>query len=122
MLTSEKKSLITRTDRGLSIVGTRITLYDVMDYFPRYPVQFIRDLFDLTEEQIMSAIDYIQMHSVEVANEYQQVVQDAQELQQYYDEKNRDLIARISTQPMKPGQEAIYAKLNAEKMKFGMAA
>lgn len=29
---SNKQSAIIRTERGLTIAGTRITLYDVMDY------------------------------------------------------------------------------------------
>ena len=34
-----------------------------------------------------------------------------------YEEKNRDLIARIAAQPPKPGEEAIRAKLQAAKAK-----
>ena len=35
---------IIRTERGLSIAGTRITLYDVMDYLKaQYPRKFIHD-------------------------------------------------------------------------------
>ncbi len=50
------KAGIIRTERGLTIAGTRITLYDVMDYVTaQYPVKFIRSLFDLTEEQIDAA-------------------------------------------------------------------
>jgi hypothetical protein len=30
--TSDGKAAIIRTERGLTIAGTRITLYDVMDY------------------------------------------------------------------------------------------
>jgi hypothetical protein len=38
---------IVRTDRGLTIAGTRITLCDVMDYYvANYPTRFIGFLFD----------------------------------------------------------------------------
>ena len=45
------------------------------------------------------------------------VLKEAEELRLYYEEKNRDLIARIAAQPPKPGQEAIRAKLQAAKAK-----
>ena len=48
---------IIRTERGLTIAGTRITLYDVMDYVTaQYPPKFIRGLFDLTEGQRRSGL------------------------------------------------------------------
>lgn len=57
---SNRQSAIIRTERGLTIAGTRITLYDVMDYVTaQYPPKFIRSLFDLTEEQINTALVYI---------------------------------------------------------------
>jgi len=58
---------IIRTERGLTIEGTRITLYDVMDYVTaQYPPKFIRSLFNLTEEQINAALAYIQTNRAEV--------------------------------------------------------
>ena len=43
------QATIVRTERGLSISGTRITLYDVMDYVSAgYPAHFIRGLFNLS--------------------------------------------------------------------------
>lgn len=66
---------IIRTERGLTISGTRITLYDVMDYVTaQYPPKFIRALFDLTEEQINAALSYIAANRPEVEAEYQLVV------------------------------------------------
>jgi Protein of unknown function (DUF433) len=59
-LASKGKAHIIRTDRGLAIAGTRITLYDVMDYaIAQYPPKFIRGLFELTEEQLDAALAYI---------------------------------------------------------------
>ena len=68
---SNKKSKIIRTERGLTISNTRITLYDVMDYLKeKYPPKFIRSLFDLSEEQINTALDYIAENSEQVEAEY----------------------------------------------------
>nr|WP_223807471.1 hypothetical protein [Pseudanabaena sp. UWO311] len=46
MTAIQDKSDIVRTERGLSINGTRITLYDLMDYIHAgYPVKLIRNYF-----------------------------------------------------------------------------
>jgi uncharacterized protein (DUF433 family) len=117
-LGANKKSSIIHTERGLTIAGTRITLYDVMDYVTaQYPPKFIRGLFDLTDEQINAALAYIETNRAEVEVEYQQILKEAEELRQYYEEQNRELVARIATQPPKPGTEAAWEKLRAAKAK-----
>lgn len=116
---SNDQSAIIRTERGLTIAGTRITLYDVMDYVTaQYPPNFIRAMLCLTDEQIDAALSYIQTHRVAVEAEYQTVLQEAEELRQYWEEQNRELFAKIAAQPPKPGTEAIRAKLQAAKAKF----
>ncbi|MBW4579705.1 MAG: DUF433 domain-containing protein [Tildeniella nuda ZEHNDER 1965/U140] len=115
---SNEPTLIIRTERGLTIAGTRITLYDVMDYATAgYPPKFIQGLFDLTHEQINAALAYIEVNRVEVEAEYQQVLKEAEALQQYYEEQNRERVARIAEQPPKPGTEAAWEKLRAAKAK-----
>lgn len=90
-----------------------------MDYVTaQYPPKFIRGLFDLTEQQINGALAYIEENRAAVEAEYQIVIKEAEELRLYYEEKNRDLIARIAAGPPKPGQEAIRAKLQAAKAKL----
>ena len=95
---SGKPASIIRTERGLTISGTRITLYDVMDYvIDQYPPKFIRGLFNLTDEQINVALHYIEANRAEVEAEYQTVLKETEELQQYYEAQNRELIARLAT-------------------------
>ena len=109
---------VIRTERGLTVAGTRITLYDVMDYVTaQYPPKFIRGLFNLTDEQINAALNYIEENRAEVEAEYQIVLKEAEELREYYEERNRDLIARLSLKPPKPGMEAAWEKLQAQKAK-----
>ncbi|MGF1482577.1 MAG: DUF433 domain-containing protein [Cyanophyceae cyanobacterium] len=118
-LASNEQAAIIRTERGLTIAGTRITLYDVMDYVTaQYPPKFIQGLFELTEEQINAALAYIKANRATVEAEYHTVLKEAEELQQYYEERNRALITRLAAQPPKPGQEAVRAKLQAAKAKF----
>lgn len=122
-LASNGQPTIIRTERGLTISGTRITLYDVMDYVTeQYPPKFIRAMLSLTDEQAIAALSYINAHRAEVEAEYQTVLQEAEELRQYYEERNRDLIARIAAKPPRPGTEAIRAKLQAERAKLESSA
>ncbi|MBE9062707.1 DUF433 domain-containing protein [cf. Phormidesmis sp. LEGE 11477] len=113
---ANEQSLIIRTERGLTISGTRITLYDVMDYVTaQYPPKFIRAMLDLTNEQMSSALSYIEAHRMEIEAEYKLVLKESEELRQYYEEQNRERIACIAAKPPKPGTEAIRAKLQARR-------
>lgn len=107
---------VIRTERGLSIAGARITLYDVMDYLEAdWPPSLIRQWLDLTEQQMADVMLYIEEHRAEVEAEYQQVLAYATEVRQYWDERNRDRFARIAVSPPPPGKEAIWAKIQARK-------
>jgi uncharacterized protein (DUF433 family) len=112
---------IIRTERGLTIAGERITLYDVMDYVSaQYPPKFIGDMLNLTDEQVNAALSYIEANRTEVEAEYLTVLREAEEIRQYWEERNRERFAQIKALPPKPGQEAIRAKLQAWKEKLGM--
>ena len=120
---SNGQASIIRTERGLTISGTRITLYDVMDYLvAQYPTPFIRDLFDLSEQQISAALAYIEANPIAVEAEYQKVLQDTEELRLYYEEQNRERVARIATLPPPVGLEAAWEKLQASKARHQLQA
>jgi uncharacterized protein (DUF433 family) len=111
---------VIRTERGLTIAGTRITLYDVMDYITAdWPPKLIRDRLNLTNQQITDVLDYIVAHRAEVEADYQEVLQDAQANRQYWEERNRERLAQIAALPPKPGQEALREKLRAWKERIG---
>ncbi|MEM1172411.1 MAG: DUF433 domain-containing protein [Cyanobacteria bacterium P01_H01_bin.35] len=117
---SNQQKAIAITERGLTITGTRITIYDIMDYLTaQYPPQFIRSMLSLTDEQLQAALSYIEAHRPEVEAEYQKVLQEAEALQKYWEAQNSTLFARIATTPPKPGTEAIRAKLQKAKAKLG---
>jgi len=117
-LASNGKAAIIRTERGLTILGTRITLYDVMDFLKsQYPPKLIRDKFNLTDEQINAALSYLEANRTQVEAEYQDVLQTRAEIRHYWQERNREHFARIATMPRKPGQEALWAKLEEQKAK-----
>ena len=60
--------------RGPEIKGTRITVYDVMDYHPKHPAAWIADLFRLPVPHIELAIRYIEEHRTELTPVYQEML------------------------------------------------
>jgi uncharacterized protein (DUF433 family) len=118
---SNTQPIVVRTERGLSIAGTRITLYDVMDYVTAsYPPKLIREKLCLTDEQVNAALAFIAENRALVEAEYQEVLQIAEENRRYWEERNREHFARIAQLPPKPGTEALWAKLRAQKAKHGL--
>jgi hypothetical protein len=85
-----------------------------------YPAKFIRGMLNLTDEQVNAALSYIEANGAEVEAEYQIVLQEAEEIRQYWEERNRSRLVQIKALPPKPGQEALRAKLQAWKEKLGM--
>ncbi|MBS9394157.1 MAG: DUF433 domain-containing protein [Dolichospermum sp. LBC05a] len=113
---SSEKAFIIRTERGLTIAGTRITLYDVIDLIKaQYPPKLIRDKFNLTDEQISAALSYIETHHTQVEAEYQEVLQTREEIYQYWEERNREHFAKMAAKPQKPEKQALWAKLEEQK-------
>ncbi len=114
--TSNGQVSIIRTERGLTIAGTRITLYDVMDYLKaQYPPKFIRDAFNLTDAQIHAALAYIEAHQTEVEAEYQEILKAAEETRQFWEQRNRERFARIAATPSRPDYEAVRTKLQERR-------
>lgn len=122
-LGTNKQPSIIRTEGGLMIAGTRITLYDVIDHLVAgWPPKLILNWLPLTEEQLNAALSYIDSNRTEVEAEYQTVLQATREMREYWEGKNRELLTQIAKIPPKPEQEEIYAKLQAWKAKLGLTA
>ncbi len=116
---SNKEPKIIRTEKGLTISGTRITLYDVIDFLKiEYPPKLIRDKFNLTEQQINAALLYIKANHSEVENEYQEVLDTRAEIYQYWKERNQKHLANIRKIPHKPEQEKLWQKLESQKARY----
>ena len=73
--TATSATIINR-GRGPEIAGTRITVYDIMDYLADgWHRDEIARLFRLSSRDIQAAIDYIEEHRNQVQAEYQRVLQ-----------------------------------------------
>lgn len=114
MTTNNAPNLIIRTERGLTIAGSRMTLYAFLDYVHAgWPPKLMQDRLSLTNEQVQAALAYIAVNAAEVQEEYQQVLRDAEASRQYWEEQQHDQIAAIAARPVPPEQAAVRAKLAA---------
>src|ERR671923_1327490 len=96
---------VIRTSRGLSIAGRRLTLYSIMDYLQAgWPPHLIRDEFNLTDKQMTDVMEYITAHRDQVEQEYQAVLQQAEENRRYWETRNREHFEHMAQTPPPPGQ------------------
>lgn len=111
----ELQPTVVRNKRGLSIYGTRITLYDVDYLRAGLSSEEIREWLPLTEQQVADALQYIAAHRAEAEAEYDQVLTKAEENRRYWEERNRDRLAQIAATPPKPEHAVAWSKLQALK-------
>ena len=82
--------IVRRSDRGLCIAGTRITLYLVMDYLKAgWPPHLIRHWLDLSEDEITNSINFIESNREDFETEYNEVVRKANDREKFWREQNR---------------------------------
>jgi hypothetical protein len=87
-----------------------------MDSFTAgYRAKLIREKLCLTDAQVGAALFYIEAHQTEVEAEYQEVLQIAEDNRQYWEERNREHLARLADSSLPSRQEALRAKLQAWK-------
>jgi len=120
--TQNGSSTVVRTGRGLSIAGTRITLYTILDYLHAdWPPKLIQDWLNLTESQISDVLQYIADHRDEVEAEYQQVVQQAEETRRYWEAHNHGHVFAQPPTSLSPEQRVLWEKLQAWKARIEQA-
>jgi hypothetical protein len=89
-LPRENRTVI-RISRGLSVNGSRLTLYDIRDYLKgEDSLKNVRDFFNLTDEEMLDILDYMYLNKEEFEKEYQKILQLAEEHRAYWEERNRD--------------------------------
>lgn len=115
-MSTDTPSIIRRSDMGLTISGTRLTLYALMDYlYADWPQEEIREVLNLTIEQLRVALDYIAAHRDEVETEYREVLRDAEESRQYWEKRLQEHLAMIPRTPPTAEKAALYAKLAEQR-------
>lgn len=98
---------ITRTAAGLTIKDSRLTLYALMDEIREgNSLKNVRDLYELTDEEMLDILDYIHLHKEEVEKEYRSVLKAAEENRKYWEEKNQEQLEKLYVQ-----RDAVRLKL-----------
>jgi len=102
---------IVRTGRGVCIAGTRITLYHILDYLHAgWSPRLVQQWLDLTDVQMTDVMEYIAQHRDEIEQEYQQVLQRAEQNRRYWETRQREHLARREPKPLTPEQVALRAR------------
>lgn len=105
---------VTRTDRGLTVKGSRLTLYSILDAMKdNNSLKNVRDIFELTDQEMLDVLDYIHLHKEEVEKEYQEVLVVAQKNKDYWQERNKEQLESTYQQ-----SETVRAKLMEMKEKY----
>lgn len=105
---------VTRTERGLTVKGSRLTLYSILDAMKdNNSLKNVRDIFELTDQEMLDVLDYIHLHKAEVEKEYQAVLESAQKNKEYWQERNKEQLGKTYQQ-----SETVRAKLMELKEKY----
>ena len=107
---------VIRTSRGLTVGGSRLTIYLLMDHFKAGDSdELVQEWYRLTPEQLADIHRYIGEHQGEVESEYQEVLRRADENRRDWEERNRDVLERVKNAPLTPELAAKRAKLEELK-------
>jgi uncharacterized protein (DUF433 family) len=110
---------VIRTGRGLTLAGTRITLYQILDYLKAgWPPDQIQYLHRLTDAQMSGTLAYVESHRAEVEAEYELVLRRAEEIRAYWEDQNRAQPAGTAGIPARPDREALRANLETWKKRL----
>jgi uncharacterized protein (DUF433 family) len=113
------RNIVRRSDRGLSIEGTRITLYAMMDHLKAgWSPEQIRDWYNLSQVQIQDVLDYLNANRDEFEAEYQQRLRNAEIVEEYWRANNRAHLEKVAQLPAPPGRKAAWAKLQERKQRW----
>ncbi|MCC6500559.1 MAG: hypothetical protein IT313_09870 [Anaerolineales bacterium] len=105
---------VIHTTGGLTIKGSRLTLYAVMDEIREgNSLKNVRDLYELTDEEMLDILDYIHLHKKEVEKEYQSILESAEKSRKYWEEKNRERLGKTYVQ-----REIVRAKLQEMRAQY----
>ncbi|GMV34257.1 MAG: hypothetical protein DCC59_01315 [Chloroflexi bacterium] len=112
-LPRENRTVI-RTAAGLTVNGSRLTLYSIMDSMRgNNSLKNVRDIYELTDEEMLDILDYIHLHKDEVEKEYREALESAERNRKYWEERNRDLMGKTYQQ-----REVVRAKLRELRAQY----
>jgi uncharacterized protein (DUF433 family) len=115
-MSHDATEIIRRPDKGLTLSGTRVTLYALMDYLHAgWAHDDIREWLGLTDEQLRIASEYIATHREAVEAEYADVLRDAEERRYSWEARLREHLSRTPPSPPSPEKAALLARLAEQR-------
>jgi len=109
----ENRTVI-RTQNGLTVNGTRLNLYHIMDEMQgKNSLKNVRDIYELTDEEMLDILDYIHLNKEEFEKDYQSVLKSAEENKKYWEERNKEVLKANYKQ-----REMTLAKLREWQEKY----
>lgn len=106
---------VVRTKKGLALAGTRLMLYDLMDYrHQNWSTGRIQQWFRLTDQQVRDSFEFLSKYQFEVETEYRQVLNYAEEKHLYWREQQRNLVGTATVR--KSGRTDFWATLRNKQL------
>jgi uncharacterized protein (DUF433 family) len=87
--------IVRRSDRGLCIAGTKVSLFSIMDSIKAGATNDLLRYGGLSQEQLDQALAYIEANRAEFEAAYEDYVQAAAEMEQHYREQERQRRAEL---------------------------
>ena len=114
MATNDTNAIVVRTERGLTVRGTQLTLYLLKDCINAgWSDAEIMECYSLTDEEYAAVVTYISEHRAEFEEEYQLVLQQAAN-HQYWNERNRARDRFAAEREQDEDMESFAARLRRE--------
>ncbi len=97
--------IIVETRRGPAINGSRLTVFDIMDWLKhgRSP-DFVQGWFHLPDDEMAIVMQYLRDHEAELEREYAEILVRAAAEEKYWRERNQDV---LNQPPFPPPNEGI---------------
>ncbi len=119
--------IVRRSDRGLCIAGTKISLFSIMDSLKFGSTEALVIGAGLTEKQLRQAQDYIDANREQFEAAYEKYVRNAEEMERYYRERERQRREELKAKglwgqpPDDPSLLPAWEKLQAWKRERAIA-
>jgi len=119
MTINTMNAVVVRTERGLTVRGTRLTLYLLMDCIHAgWSAAEIKECYSLTDDEYAEILAYIDNHQPEFELEYQEVVKRAVELQAYWEVRNLEQRKQRKKAPPAGDTQLLYARLREQQAEY----
>ncbi len=111
--------IVRRSDRGLCVAGTKISLFSIMDAIKSGRTEVLLTYGGLSQEQINQALAYVEKNREEFEAAYAEYVRRAEEMERFHRERARQRRAELEAEGLwkKPAPHLIPAWERLQSLK-----